>query len=112
MNYEELLESRNGAAMGKESMPFGQFYKKMVNGKYENVVDLRNDLKDSLLFCDAITADSEHSKKFNHKHQLPFTLTTDSAGESPEGIRHHQRGRHHPWHHRRNHGDGDFDSFS
>lgn len=80
MNYEELLESRNGTAMGKDSMPFGQFYKKMVNGKYENVVDLRNDLKDSLLFCDAITADSEHSKKFNHKHQLPFTLTTDSAG--------------------------------
>lgn len=80
MNYEELLESRNGAAMAKESMPFGQFYKKMVNGKYENVVDLRNDLKDSLLFCDAITADSEHSRKFIHKHQLPFNLTTDSAG--------------------------------
>ena len=80
MNYEELLESRNGAAMAKESMPFGHLYKKMVNGKYENVVDFRNDLKESLLFCDAITADCEHSKKFAHKHQLPFMLNTDSVG--------------------------------
>ena len=33
MNYEDLLESMNGAALAKEVMPFGQFYKKMTDGK-------------------------------------------------------------------------------
>ena len=40
MNYEELLESRNGTAMAKEPMPFGMLYKKMTDGKYANVIDL------------------------------------------------------------------------
>ena len=39
MNYEELLESRNGAAMAKQSVPFGMMYKKMVDGKYNNIID-------------------------------------------------------------------------
>ena len=79
MNYEELLESRNGAAM-KESMPFGMFGKRIVDNKYVNVVELRDDLKDSLLFCDALKAESEQNMQLNHKNQLHFTLAKDSEG--------------------------------
>ena len=30
MNYEELLESRNGAAMAKQPLPFGWMHKKLL----------------------------------------------------------------------------------
>lgn len=80
MNYEELLESRNGSAMQKEEMPFGLLYKKMVDGKYVNVIDLREDLLDSLVFSDALTTESEQNKQLRNNHQLHFELALDSAG--------------------------------
>lgn len=80
MNYQELLESRNGAAMTKEPMPYGQLYRKMTDGKYANVVDLRDDLKDSLVFCDALASECEQNRRLSHKSQLHYTIVTDSAG--------------------------------
>ena len=80
MNYEELLESRNGTAMAKEALPFGLLYKKTVNNKYVNVIDLREELKDSLVFCDAITSECERNMQLKHKNQLHFTLASDSTG--------------------------------
>ena len=80
MNYEELLESRNGSALSKEQMPFGQLYKKQQENKYVNVVDLRSDLLDSLVFTDALQAESEGNLKLVQKSQLHFTLAADSAG--------------------------------
>ena len=80
MNYEELLESRNGTAMAKEALPFGLLYKKTVDNKYVNVIDLREELKDSLVFCDAITSECEQNMQLKHKNQLHFTLASDSTG--------------------------------
>lgn len=80
MNYEELLESRNGAAMAKEEMPFGLLYKKMVDNKYVNVIDLRSELTDSLVFSDALNIESARNETLKHKNQLHFTLARDSAG--------------------------------
>ena len=80
MNYQELLESRYGSAMTKQSLPFGTMYKKMVDGKYNNVIDLRPDLIDSLVFCDAIAVEAEQNKSVTHKRQLHFSLATDSSG--------------------------------
>ena len=48
--------------MQKEEMPFGLLHKKMVDGKYVNVIDLREDLLDSLVFSDALTTESEQNK--------------------------------------------------
>lgn len=80
MNYEELLESRNGAAMAKQAMPFGWMHKKMVSGKYVNVVDFRDELKDSLVFTDALETEAEQNKKLDHEGQLHFVPQSDSAG--------------------------------
>lgn len=80
MNYEELLESRNGAALAKETVPFGEMYKKMIDGKYVNVIDLRDDLTDSLLFNEALTMECEQNKTIKHKNQLHFSLSKDSNG--------------------------------
>lgn len=75
-----MLESRNGAAMKKEQMPFGSFYKKMNGNKYANVVDLRHELYDSLAFCEALTAESEQNKALADPRQMHFEVTADSAG--------------------------------
>ena len=77
MNYEELLESRNGTAMAKEALPFGLLYKKTVDNKYVNVIDLREELKDSLVFCDAITSECERNmqlKRFAETHTFDREL--------------------------------------
>ena len=80
MNYEELLESRNGASMAKENIPFGVLYRKMVDGKYTSVVDLRDSLVDSLVFSDALVAESKQNQQLNHKGQMHFEQLSDSAG--------------------------------
>ena len=80
MNYEELLESRNGAAMSKEELPFGVLYRKIVDGKYASVVDLKDSLIDSLVFSEALTAESKQNKQLSHKGQMHFELQADSAG--------------------------------
>lgn len=80
MNYEELLESRHGAAMAKQHLPFGWMHKKLLDGKYVNVVDLRDDLRDSLVFTEALIAEADQIKKQSDKRQIRFSTLTDSAG--------------------------------
>ena len=80
MNYEELLESRNGAAMAKQPLPFGWMHKKLLEGKYVNVVDLRDDLRDSLVFTDALVTEAEQNKTLTDSRQIHFTTLNDSAG--------------------------------
>lgn len=60
-------------------MPFGLLYKKMIDGKYVNVIDLRDDLLDSLVFSDALATESEQNKQLKHNHQLHYELAMDSA---------------------------------
>ena len=80
MNYEELLESRHGAAMAKQHLPFGWMHKKLLDGKYVNVVDLRDDLRDSLVFTEVLIAEADQIKKQSDKRQIRFSTLTDSAG--------------------------------
>lgn len=80
MNYEELLASRNGATLKKDTMPFGSFYKKMTEGTYHNVMDLRPELADSLRFCEALKTESQQMATLSERHQLHFVVTSDSSG--------------------------------
>ena len=80
MNYEELLESRNGAAMSKENTPFGVLYRKIVDGKYTSVVDLKDNLVDSLVFSEALAAENKQNRQLTHKAQMHFDQLHDSSG--------------------------------
>lgn len=80
MNYEELLASRNGATLQKDSMPFGLLYRKKSKDSYSNVIDLRQELSDNLRFCEALKAESQQLTTISDRHQLHFQLTTDSSG--------------------------------
>ena len=80
MNYEELLASRNGVALKKDSMPFGSFYRKMSENSFSNIIDLRYDLADSLRFCEALRTESEQLNTIADRHQLHYQVTKDSSG--------------------------------
>ena len=80
MNYEELLESRSGSAMSKENIPFGVLYRKMVDGKYASVIDLRDHLVDSLVFSESLAAENKQNRQLSHKAQMHFEQLADSAG--------------------------------
>ena len=80
MNYEEMLDSREGVAMNREQLPWGVFYKKLIDRKYRNVVELRSDLSDSILFCDALKNDEQFTMKLRSKNQLHFATQSDSNG--------------------------------
>lgn len=80
MNYEEMLQSRDGVASHREQLPLGIFYKKLIDKKYRNVVELRPELTDSIVFCEALKADAALTESLAHPAQLHFKLNADSSG--------------------------------
>ena len=61
-------------------MPFGHLYKKMIDKTYTNVLDLRDDLTDSLRFCEALKSESARISTIAGHNQLHFQVSTDSSG--------------------------------
>lgn len=80
MNYEEMLNSREGVASYRETLPIGTFYKKLIDKKYRNVVELKPALADSIEFCEALKADISMTANLKHPAQLHFTAKEDSGG--------------------------------
>lgn len=89
MNYEEMLNAREGVATHRETLPWGTFYKKQIDGKYRHVVGLRPELADDLHFCDGLRRDQQTSRKLGGSYQLAFEMHEDSSGvyeiELPRG---------------------------
>ena len=80
MNYEEMLNKKEGAAIHKEPMTIGAFYKKRIENKYRNVVELRPDLANSLLFCEGLKRDQATGMDIRDAFQLHYTTKEDSGG--------------------------------
>lgn len=80
MNYDEMLDHRDGMATHQEKLPLGMFYKKLIDKKYRNVVELRSELTDSIVFCEALKADAQFTAGVQHRGQLHFALKEDSSG--------------------------------
>ena len=80
MNYEEMLQSRDGVASHRDQLPLGIFYKKLIDKKYRNVVELKPELIDSIVFCEALKADMRMTEGLAHPGQLHFKANADSSG--------------------------------
>ncbi len=80
MNYQELVDKREGNAAQTSETPLGTFYRKLIDKKYKFVVDLKPELTDSLAFCEALKKDQSFANSVNDPHQLHYTLQADSAG--------------------------------
>lgn len=77
MNYEEMLQSRDGSSAHGEQLPLGTFYKKQIDKKYHNVVELKPRLTDNIVFCEALKADAKLTESLKHPAQLHFALSGD-----------------------------------
>lgn len=66
--------------MRKEQMPFGMLFKKVKDNKYENMLTLRHELNDSLIFCDSLQREAQQRQASASSYEVPFQLIRDSAG--------------------------------
>ena len=80
MNFEEMLNSQDGASVRREKLPFGCFYRKQIEKKYRYVIELKPDLTDSIVFCEALKNEHQWSTKQMARQQLHYELHTDSSG--------------------------------
>ncbi len=80
MDYQEMLNARDGASTQKENIAVGTFYKKRIESKYRNVVELRPELTNSLLFCEGLKRDQQQTNDLRDSFQLHYTLNEDSSG--------------------------------
>ena len=80
MNYDELLVAKQGRESNKSRIPFGVFYRKQVDSKYVNVVDLDTRFVDSILFTEALKRECDENLSVRHPRQLHFEVIADSGG--------------------------------
>ena len=50
MNFEELLETRDVRKTTKVRLPYGYFYKRLIDGKYSNFVEFHDEVADHVAF--------------------------------------------------------------
>ncbi|MBR7030567.1 MAG: hypothetical protein IKI06_04940 [Prevotella sp.] len=80
MNYEELLETRDARQTNKVRLPYGYFYKRLIDGKYSNFVEFHDELSDNIAFNECIRKQCEALSQIRNKHQLRFTPNEGDDG--------------------------------
>ncbi|MBQ8949440.1 MAG: hypothetical protein IJV25_07785 [Prevotella sp.] len=80
MNYEELLETRDARKTTKVRLPYGFFYKRLIDGKYSNFVEFHDELADAITFSSSVKAEHEALANIHSKQQLRFTPNEGDDG--------------------------------
>ena len=81
MNYEELLETRDIRKTTKVRLPYGYFYKRLIDGKYSNFVEFHDEVADAITFDNSVKAEHEALAEIHSKQQLHYT-----PNEGEDGI--------------------------
>ena len=80
MNYEELIETRDARKTNKVRLPYGYYYKRLIDGKYSNFVEFHDELADNISFNNCISSECEALAQIKSKHQLHFTPNEGDDG--------------------------------
>lgn len=80
MNFEEMLEQREVKKTSKIRMPYGYFYKRLIDGKYSNFVQFHDELTEDLFFGHCVKAESDAVASIDHKTQLHFSTNGEDDG--------------------------------
>ncbi len=73
MNYEELLAAKSGGRLNNTQLPIGEYYRLQKDGKYRGLVDVRQDMMQSVVFSEALKRECAQNKHLAHHYQLHFT---------------------------------------
>ena len=77
MNFEEMLEQRDIKKTSKIRMPYGYFYKRLIDGKYSNFVEFHDELTEDIFFGHCVKAESDAVASIDHKTQLHFSTNEE-----------------------------------
>ena len=80
MNFEELLETRDKRKTTKVRMPYGFYYKRLIDGKYSNFVEFHDEVSDHVTFSNCVRTEAEAVNKITDRHQLHFTPNEGDGG--------------------------------
>ena len=80
MNFEEMLEQREAKKTSKIRMPYGYFYKRLIDGKYSNFVQFHDELTEDIFFGHCVKAESDAVASIDHKTQLHFSTNGEDDG--------------------------------
>ena len=80
MNFEEMLEQREVKKTSKIRMPYGYFYKRLIDGKYSNFVQFHDELTEDIFFGHCVKAESNAVASIDHKTQLHFSTNGEDDG--------------------------------
>ena len=80
MNYEELLETRDVRKTTKVRLPYGYFYKRLIDGKYSNFVEFHDEVADAITFNKSVKAEHEALAEIHSKLQLHYTPNEGDDG--------------------------------
>ena len=80
MNFEELLETRDIRKTTKLQLPYGIFYKRLIDGKYSNFVEFHDEVADHVAFSNCVRTEVAGMEKISNKHQLHFVPNEGDGG--------------------------------
>jgi len=80
MNYEELLETRDARKTNRIRLPYGYFYKRLLDRKYSNFVEFHDEISDNISIGACIRLECDAIAVIKNKHQLHFTAN-DCGGD-------------------------------
>ncbi len=80
MNYEELLETRDARKTTKVRLPYGYFYKRLIEGKYSNFVEFHDEVADFVTFSNSVRTEAADMDKITDRHQLHFSPNDGADG--------------------------------
>ncbi|MBR1411297.1 MAG: hypothetical protein IJ580_09385 [Prevotella sp.] len=80
MNFEELLETRDVRKTTKVRLPYGNFYKRLIEGKYSNFVEFHDEVADHVAFSNCVRTEVADMEKVANKHQLHFVPNEGDGG--------------------------------
>lgn len=81
MNFEELLDTRDARKTTKVKLPYGYFYRRLIDGRYSNFVEFHDELTGDAFFDSCVKKECADMAKINNRHQLHFT-----ANEGDDGV--------------------------
>ena len=80
MNFEEMIATRDARKTTKVRMPYGNFYKRLIDGKYSNFVEFHDELADNIFFSKSVKAEYEALSSIDQKEQLHFAPNEEEDG--------------------------------
>ena len=80
MNFEELLETRDVRKTIKVRLPYGYFYKRLIEGKYSNFVEFHDEVADHVAFSNCVRTEAADMEKISNIHQLHFVPNEGDGG--------------------------------